>query len=223
LFDSHDNTIEIKATDKRERVYYQSWIIRASAESQRLVYLYFGDFEERYRRSAAGCRAAIAPVATGIDSAQQSVTIRLEGLCSAARAGTSLSIDGKPVLKTATATASSDESIDVKRGTLAIDIEAVDANGNRRTVVIPVINQEKAVPKVRSAGNKYALVLHFTLWDGAGRAASESRGHRRKRAGIQSSGTGRLQKRKYADSAGRRCHYRSVAHRVLRLRRQSPG
>jgi Caspase domain len=164
LFDLHENTIEVSSTDKRGRVYYQSWVIRASVD-RNAWFTYTSAVSPNDSEGVPPDIILQSPAQPPVlTPAQQSVTVKLTGLCSAARAGTSLTVNGKAILKTSSATAPFDESVDVKRGTPAIDIEAVDASGNRRTVLIPVITQEKVVPKVRSAGNKYALIVGISRY-----------------------------------------------------------
>ncbi len=159
LFDPSENAIEAMAQDRRGRRFYQNWIVRVNEAQVNQLFTYTSAISPDDPRGIPPdivVNEPKMPPALGI--ADKSVKVRI--LCTVSGAGTKFTVNGAPAGKPATQAVSEvDHTVAVTRDMKEIVLEAADAKGHRRGVRIPVIVQEKAAPRVRFAGSRYAVVV----------------------------------------------------------------
>ncbi len=158
LFDPRENALEVLAESRNGRKYYQNWLVRVNDTQQNA---FFGNMSVISPEDARGIppdlivtEPSVPPVLRGDQTA---VTVRLKGRVSR---GASVSLNGEPFQAAGqTAVVEFDRTIDVAANQKEIQLEAVDAKGNLRRIVIPVYRQTKRVAKSMFAGQKYAVII----------------------------------------------------------------
>jgi hypothetical protein len=167
LFDPRENAIEITASDSRQRRYYQSWIVRTGV-GQNPYFAYSASISPDDPRGAPPDLILDDPAAPPVFPLNRnSIQVTIKGTCSSARPPTQIVLNGKPLLTVSQKIAGFQQTVDVNRGTKELTLEASDAGGNRRTVVIPVIVQQPNRPVVHFAGAKYAVVIGISRYGAA--------------------------------------------------------
>jgi hypothetical protein len=164
LFDARENTVEAVAQDRRGRRFYQNWIVRVNESQRNQLFTYTSAVSPDDPRAIPPDIVVSEPKAPPVlGLAEQSAKVRL--LCTISGAGTTFSVNGVAVGKPSPqAVATVDHTVVVTRASKEIVLEAADARGNRRGVRIPVIVQEKAAPRVRFAGSRYAVVVGISQY-----------------------------------------------------------
>lgn len=159
LFDPRENSIEVIAQDKRGRQYYQNWVLRAAESGQNQFFTYTTTISPDDPKGVPPDLLIEEPETPPIlRAAEASIKVRLKGTVTGA--GTSVRVNGEPFLEPlANVEAVFDKQVPVTRSLKQLVVEATDKKGNRRSVVIPVAAQEKAPPRVKFAGKRYALVI----------------------------------------------------------------
>jgi hypothetical protein len=172
LFDPVENTIEAYGKDPRGRNYYQNWILRSGSENVNRYFTYVSTIspsDETGVPPDLNVDDPQAPVAFA--GAARVVKVHLKGSAAAASGLASLTLNGKPLKDPAgAASVSFDQSLTVARGETALSLEAVDKKGNKRSITIPVSGPSTAAPRVRLAGQSWALIIgvsHFSVKSGA--------------------------------------------------------
>jgi hypothetical protein len=172
LFDPIENTIEAYGKDGRGRNYYQNWILRSGSENANRYFMYVSTLSPSDETGIPPDLNVDDPQAPVLfPGAARTVKVHLKGSASAASGIASLTLNGKPLKDPAgAASVNFEQSLNVARGDSALAIEAVDKKGNKRSVTIPVNSAGPAAPKVRLAGQSWALIVgvsHFSVKSGA--------------------------------------------------------
>ncbi|HLK63081.1 MAG TPA: caspase family protein [Bryobacteraceae bacterium] len=167
LFDPHENAIEVVASDNRGRKFYQNWVLRTGG-SQNAYFAYSGSVSPDDPRGVPPDLVVDEPQAPPIlKVGQASARITLRGSCGSSHPATEITLDRKPFARIQKQADSFSQSVEIRRDMKELVLEAVDAKGNRRSVVIPVVVQQKEAPKVRFAGAKYALIVGISRYGDA--------------------------------------------------------
>jgi|GEM_PF-2961021 len=160
LFDPRENTIEITAADRRGRKYYQNWVIRSGGSSNP-YFTYSTTISPADPRGVPPDLALEQPSAPVVlEPGQAKVAVAVKGRLAAAAPGATLTLNGGPLVPaTAQPAVAFAQQVTVDRLAKELLFEATDRRGNKRRVSVPVIVKEKAPPKFRFAGQKYALLI----------------------------------------------------------------
>jgi hypothetical protein len=164
LFDPRENAIEAVAQDKRGRRYYQNWVLRVSGAGQNQLFTYTSTLSPDDSKGVPPDLIVTEPASPPVlHPTETSIKVRLKGTVTGA--GTSVQLNGQPLVKPISGeVATFDEQVTAGRDRKQLVLEAIDKKGNRRSVAIPVIAQEKAPPRVRLAGKRYALVVGISRY-----------------------------------------------------------
>ncbi|MBV9506120.1 MAG: caspase family protein [Acidobacteriia bacterium] len=164
LFDPRENTIEISAADKRGRKYYQSWILRLGA-ARNSYFAYGGSVSPDDPTGVPPDLLLEEPrIPPVLAPGQASVHVVLKGTCASTHPSTALTLNGKPIFNTPAASAPFQQTVEVRRDTKELVLEATDDKHNRRSIVIPVMVQEKVAPKPHFAGTRYAVIIGISRY-----------------------------------------------------------
>jgi hypothetical protein len=167
IFDPRENTIEILASDTRQRRYYQSWILR-SGGSQNPYFTYAGSV-------SSGDPEGIPPDLTieeprlppVLPSGRAATRIAIRGTYSTAHPSLLLTLNGAPVVTAAAKSGAFEQKVEVKRGTSTLLLEATDQKQNRRTVIIPVLASQATPSRPTFAGTRYAFLVGISRYGDA--------------------------------------------------------
>lgn len=168
IFDPRENTIEVSASDRRGRRFYQNWIVRVAADR-------YSSFAYSGNTSPDDPKGAPPDILLDLPSdppvippGKASAGVLIKGTCASAEPGAMLTANGKTISPySAPATFPFEIEVEAQRTAPEIVLEAVDRKGNRRRVVIPVVAQQGAPSKARFAGKKYALVIGISRYGDA--------------------------------------------------------
>jgi hypothetical protein len=168
LFDPRENALEVLATDNRGRKYYQSWILRTTG-SNNPYFAYQGTISPGDPRGVPPDVLLSEPLAPPVlMPGQASSRITIKGTCSSENPGVEIKI-GSQTFTVQSKSQSFEQAVDIRRDMKELVIEATDRKENRRTIVIPIVVQGNDVPRPRSAGTKYALIVGISNYgDGKG-------------------------------------------------------
>jgi Caspase domain len=167
LFDPIENTIEVQATDKQSRTYYQSWILRTGG-GENAFFTYSSVVSPN---DPAGVPPDLiveeprVPPVLSPDQASARITVR--GKIASAHPATALKANGQTLKTVQEASASFQQNIDIRRDMKEIVLEAIDQRNNRRSVIIPLVIQQKQTAKIRFAGARYAFVVGISKYGDA--------------------------------------------------------
>lgn len=164
LFDPRENTIEVLATDKRGRKYYQNWILR-SGGSQNPYFAYTSTLSPNDPLGVAPDLVLDEPRSPIMRGGNQTPTrVTLKGTGASAHPPTAVTLNGKPLMDFQRGMEQFEQAIDVTPGMHELVLEAVDQKQNRRRVVIPLLDRERQQPAVRFAGSRYAVIVGLSRY-----------------------------------------------------------
>jgi hypothetical protein len=173
LFDTRENTVEVLALDRRDRKYYRSWILRTGGAGASPYFAYHGVLSPEDPDGVPPDIVLDEPkVPPVLPTPQASLKLTLKGTIAATRSGAVLKVNGQPALTLDRPSAPFQQVIDVRGDMKEIVLESTDSKRNRRTLVIPILVQQKAAPKTRFAANRYALIVGISRYGDAKGAPS---------------------------------------------------
>jgi hypothetical protein len=159
LFDARENTIEVVATDRRGRKYYQSWILRAGG-NQNPYFTYTSTVSPDDPRGVPPDLILESPTTPVLLAAsQKSVTATLKGTVASTNLPVAVTLNGKPWITIQRNSEPFTGASEVSPTTKELILEATDSKHNIRRVIMPVIVRRPAQPVVRFAGTRYALII----------------------------------------------------------------
>lgn len=163
IFDPSENTIEVYGTDRRNRTYYQNWILRSGAENLNPSFTYVSQM-------APGDEEGLPPD-LNVEQPSRSVAapagsnaqfkVRVKGTAAAPSGIQSVTANGKPVRCVAAGTSSGfDEPILLSHLDNVLVLEVIDKKGNRRSIGIPVSHPGDPARTMRFKGeHAFALLI----------------------------------------------------------------
>lgn len=158
LFDPRENAIEITAEDRRGRIYYQNWILRVNDVDRNALFGYASVVSPDDPRAIPPDLVIIEPKTPPVLKANQpQARVVIRGRLSP---GATLRVNDQVALTgklDALATFEYAATVTARQHELILD--ASDAKGNSRKVIIPVYGPPAAVPHVRFNGQKYAVLV----------------------------------------------------------------
>ncbi len=158
LFDPRENAIEMMAEDRRGRHYYQNWIVRVNDRRENALFGYSSTVSPDDPKAVPPDLVITEPAIPPFLAANQpSAKIVLKGRLSA---GATLRVNGQPALAARQGAVFNFEyAVTVAANQRELVLEAADARGNSRKVVIPVYASTPNAPRIRFAGQKYAVLI----------------------------------------------------------------
>jgi len=164
LFDARENTIEVVATDKRGRKYYQSWILRAGV-NRNPYFTYTATVSADDPKGVPPDLILDSPTTPVIlAAAQKSVTATIKGTGASTNLPVAVTLNGKPWTTIQKNAEPFSGTAEVTPATKELILEATDSKHHVRRVILPVIVRRPAQPAVRFAGTKYALIIGISRY-----------------------------------------------------------
>src|SRR5262249_18484522 len=158
LFDPRENAFEITAEDRRGRRYYQNWIVRVNDKHQNALFGYLSSLSADDPKAIPPDLVIMEPTSPPLlRVGQVSTKVLLKGRMSP---GASLRVNGQIAIPAKQGpTVDFEYTAIVRQNEHELVVDAVDAKGNARKVIIPVYAPPSARPSIRFGGQKYAVLI----------------------------------------------------------------
>ncbi len=158
LFDLRENAIEISATNKAGRQFYQNWVVRVNEMQRNSLFGYSSMVSADDPKGVPPDLILSEPAGPIVLAAKQaSAKVTLKGSVSR---GAALKVNGQPVtIPSGAAIAPFEFATTVAATQKELLLEATDGKGNRRSILIPVHTPANVVRAPKFAGQKYAIII----------------------------------------------------------------
>jgi hypothetical protein len=142
-------------------VHYRSWIVRAKGSPRNAYFIFAGGVSPRDPRGIPPDILLELPLTPPVaPGGSEPLEVRVKGAISSGQPGLSLIIDGETRRTEERKTALAfDERVRVGATAPHVLLSALDARGHQSSVTIPILRRAAAKPRVRAAGNMYALLV----------------------------------------------------------------
>jgi len=154
---SGDNTLEITATNQRGRRFYRNWILRTRTQARNEFFAYDSSIspnDENGSPPEVNLAEPEFPIVLG----KGALRVRFRGTVSAGAPIAQVTVAGSAIPAVSGLDAPFDTTVLVSARDSVVAVEAVDQNGNRTRVGVPVAQAHPAKPP-RLTGDRYALIV----------------------------------------------------------------